>query len=248
MISLYNEDCLKGMDRISDKSVDMILCDLPYGCLNKKSSSKVWDNIIPYEPLWEQYKRIIKENGAIVLFSSGLFTAQLIMSNPNWYKYNLVWDKVDRTTGFLDANRKPLRIHEDICVFYRKTPTYNPQKEKRNVLVKIKENTGNNCYGETKGKGRPHISDSRYPTSILRFKKDVQVYHPTQKPVALLQWLIRTFTNEGELVLDNCMGSGSTGVACVKENRSFIGFELMGKYFDIAKERITIEQNQLKLF
>lgn len=248
MIALYNEDCLKGMVRIPNNSVDMILCDLPYGCLNRESSSKVWDNIIPFEPLWKQYKRIIKENGAIVLFAQGLFTAQLIMSNPDWYKYSLVWDKIDGTTGFLDANRKPLRIHEDICVFYRKTPTYNPQKEKRSTLVKIKLNSGNNCYGQTSAEGGAHLSDSRYPTSILRFKKDVERLHPTQKPVALLQWLIRTFTNEGELVLDNCMGSGSTGVACVKEKRNFIGFELTGKYFDIAKERIMAEENQLKLF
>ena len=282
---IYNEDCLIGMRNIPDKSIDCIICDLPYGVLNRNNPSAQWDNIIPFEPLWEQYKRVIKDNGAIVLFAQGMFTAQLMMSNPKLWRYNLIWDKINRATGFLNANRCPLRIHEDIVVFYKSQPTYNPQftfgqvnhkrdgagngykqsksgdiwkddertERRRYVLTKRRRDgvsgARNRCYGnfavtETK------ITNEKYPTSIIRVDKehDRNYHHPTQKPVNLIRWLIRTYTNEGDLVLDNCMGSGTTAVACIKEKRHFIGYEITKDYFDIAQERIKQEQMQLKLF
>lgn len=245
MTTLIHGDCLVEMPHIPDKSVDMILCDLPYGALNKSNPNTKWDSVIPFDKLWQQYERIIKDNGAIVLFAQGMFTAQLMMSNAKWWRYNLVWDKV-LTSGFLNAKRMPLRSHEDICVFYKQLPTYNPQMLKgkplhsRGIAYKGKELT-NNCYGslgttddERKG------STSKYPTSIVRFPKphpSISV-HPTQKSVELCEWLIKTFTNEGDTVLDNTMGAGSIGVACVNTNRNFIGIELDRTYYDIAVERI----------
>ncbi len=238
---LYNGDCLELMKDITDGSIDMILCDLPYGVTAKNK----WDTIIPFEPLWRQYKRIIKDNGAIVLFGQDKFTAELMLSNKNMHRYNLIWKKV-LPSGFLNANRMPLREHEDIVVFYKKLPTYNPQKVKGNpchskgsaVGKSNDEQLQNNNYHdfnvvETKG-------NLKFPTSILEFQKphpSISV-HPTQKPVALLEYLIKTYTDEGMTVLDNCMGSGSTGVACVNTNRNFIGIELDENYFNISKERI----------
>ena len=245
MIELYKGDCLELMKSIPDKSVDMVLCDLPYGVLNRKSEGGTWDFIIPFEPLWEQYRRVTKSNSAIVLFCQGIFTAKLMMSQPKMWRYNLVWDKVLKN-GFLNANRMPLRQHEDIAVFYDKLPIYNPQMtrcepHKRNHS---KENglhrDINRCYGsyiETP----TIISDEKFPTSILSFPKQHitgKSYHPTEKPVALLEYLIKTYTNPGQLVLDNTMGSGSTGVACVNTGRDFIGIELDDKYFSIAQKRI----------
>ena len=221
---LINRDCLEEMKNISDKSIDMILCDLPYGTTKNK-----WDCIIPFDKLWEQYNRVIKDNGAIVLFGNGIFTAELIISNKKMCRYNLVWDKV-LPSGFLNAKKMPMRNHEDVCVFYKKLPTYNPQMwigeechSRGNVIGKSQKDFSRNTnYGdfsavETKG-------NLKYPKSILTFSKphpSISV-HPTQKPVELLEWLIKTYTNEGETVLDNCMGSGSTGVACVNTNRKFI--------------------------
>lgn len=244
-IQLYHGDCLVEMQKIADKSVDMILCDLPYEVLNKGNKSAQWDRLIPFEPLWEQYSRIIKDNGAIVLFAQGMFTAQLMMSNPKMWRYNLVWDKV-APTGFLNANRMPLRRHEDICVFYKKLPIYNPQMSvcpphKRNhTKGNMKHPQTNRCYGEHK-EMPTIISDEKYPTSIITISKEHKIrmfFHPTQKPVALLEYLIRTYSNEGDTVLDNTMGSGSTGVACVNTGRNFIGIELNDEYFNIASERI----------
>ena len=238
---LWNGDCLELMKNIPDKSLDMILCDLPYGVTAKNK----WDTVIPFKELWIQYERIIKDNGAIVLFGQDKFTAECMLSNKKLHRYNLIWKKV-LPSGFLNANRMPLREHEDIMVFYKKLPTYNPQKVKGNpchkkgkVVGKMNdEQLKNNNYGnfkcvETEG-------DMKFPTSILEFSKphpSISV-HPTQKPVELLEWLVKTYTNDGEVILDNCMGSGSTGVAALNLHRKFIGIELDKKYFEIAKERI----------
>lgn len=242
-IDLRKGDCLEVMKDIPDKSIDMILCDLPYGCLNKNKSK--WDKRISFSDLWKQYNRIIKDNGCILLFGQGIFTAECIISNKKYFRYTFVWDKVAKN-GFLNANRMPLRQHEDIMVFYKKLPTYNPQMtkcepHKRNHgKGKMVNHPVNNCYGNFIDLPTI-ISDEKYPTSIISVSKEHcngKFYHPTQKPVALLEYLIKTYTNENETVLDNCMGSGSTGVACVNTNRNFIGIELDENYFNIAKERI----------
>lgn len=240
-------DCLELMKDIPDKSIDMILCDLPYGATHNK-----WDSVIPTDKLWEQYNRVIKDNGAIVLFAQGLFTHKLVASNMKHFRYSLIWDKV-RTTGFLNANRMPLRRHEDILVFYKSLPTYNPQmteggEPSHSRGTKWKDKGKAQDKGLTYGK-YDHMDYStsfdrtqKYPTSIIRVSNIVQKnLHPTQKPLELCEWLVKTYTNENELVLDNCMGSGSTGVACIKTNRNFIGFELDDKYFNIAKERLEKE-------
>lgn len=235
---IYNEDCLIGMRRIPDKSIDMILCDLPYGVTKNK-----WDLAIDPKLLWEQYERVIKDNGAIVLFGQDKFTAQMMLSNPKLHRYNLIWQKTT-PTGFLNARKMPLRTHEDIMVFYKNLPTYNPQKtigHKRKVSTA--EHKRNSLKSTNYGDYKLHTYDSteRYPTSVLRFPTDKQksAIHPTQKPVALCEYLIRTYTNEGETVLDNCIGSGSTAIACINSNRSYIGFEIDKKYYDLAIERIA---------
>lgn len=251
MIDLIHGDCLVEMAKIPDKSIDMVLCDLPYGTLNKSNPNAKWDSIIPFDELWAQYERIIKDNGAIVLFAQGLFTAQLMMSNQKMWRYNLVWDKV-LISGFLNAKRMPLRSHEDICVFYKQLPTYNPQMHEgkplhgKGVAYKEKELT-NNCYGslgatEDSRKG----STEKYPVSIIRFQKPhpSSSVHPTQKSVELLEYLINTYSNEGDTVLDNTMGSGSTMVACVNTKRNGIGIELDDQYFKIAQERVKQAQQQ----
>lgn len=241
-----------AMKDIPDKSIDMILCDLPYEVLHKNNPHAQWDRIIPFDKLWEQYNRVIKDNGAIVLFAQGMFTAELMMSNPKMWRYNLVWDKVQKN-GFLNANRMPLRQHEDICVFYKQLPTYNPQMtkcepHKRNHSKGSMAKQGkNSCYGNfvevlTK------ITDEKYPTSIISIPKEHKVgnfFHPTQKPVALLEYLIRTYSNEGETILDNTMGSGSTGVAAKLLGRNFIGIEMNEEYFKIAQQRIANTQPRL---
>lgn len=234
-IELLQGDCLELMNGIEDNSVDMVLCDLPYGITRNK-----WDSIIPLDRLWEQYKRVIKDNGAIVLFSAEPFTSLLITSNIQWFRYDLIWSKT-QGSDFLNANRKPLRSHENICVFYKKQPTYNPQKtEGKPYKAKSGETTSSNFE---KYNGNHHTENKdgkRCPLSVLRFSGEHNrgKQHPTQKPTDLLEWLIKTYTNEGETVLDNSMGSGSCGVACVNTKRNFIGIELDQGYFDIAKERI----------
>lgn len=236
-IELYNGDCLEVMKDIPDKSIDMILCDLPYGMTQNK-----WDNCIPLDKLWEQYKRIIKPSGAIVLTAQGLFTAKLIMSQPQLYKYKWIWEK-SKSTNFLNAKKQPLRKHEDICVFYKKQPTYHPQMTAGTPYDKgVRKNQLSGSYGNFLP---VHVSSDgeRYPTDIIYVKtaeSEGEVVHPTQKPVALLEYLIKTYTNECETVLDNCMGSGSTGVACLNTNRNFIGIELDENYFKIAKERLGV--------
>lgn len=245
VIQLIQGDCLQEMQRISNKSVDMICCDLPYGNQTKNK----WDVQIPFEPLWEQYNRIIKDNGAIVLFANGMFTAKLMISNPSMWKYNLVWDKV-LAGGFLNANKMPLRRHEDICVFYKSPPTYIPQKTE-GIMNHARGNIANNTVKKNRNYGEYELVDNReklgnlkHPTSIITISKDHPsiMMHPTQKPVKLLEWLIKTYTSEGDIVLDNCMGSGTCGVAAKKLNRSFIGIELNKEYFEQAKERIEASQ------
>ncbi len=250
--NIYNMDCLEGMKYIPDGSIDAIICDLPYGVLNEQSEGGSWDAIIPFEPLWEQYKRITKPNSAIVLFAQGMFTAQLMMSNKKMWRYNLVWDKV-RATGFLNANRMPLRYHEDICIFYDKLPTYNPQMESLNGREpNHPQGHGNHieknsCYGKV-GRINPTYENKKHPRSIIRINAvhcNEGQFHPTQKPVDLLRYLILTYTKSGGVILDNCMGSGTTAVACIKEKRHYIGFELNEEYYKKACERIKEEQRQL---
>jgi len=235
MGKIIHGDCLKLMKDIPDKSIDMILCDLPYGTTQNK-----WDSIIPLDELWNQYERIIKENGAIVLTSQGIFTAKLMLSNEKLFKYKITWIK-SKSTNFLNAKKQPLRKHEDICVFYKKQPLYNPQMREGEPYDKgFRKDQNTGSYGDFK---TCHVKSNglRYPTDTVYFKtseSEGTVFHPTQKPVALFEYLIKTYTNEGDLVLDNCMGSGTTGVACKNLNRDFIGMELDEKYFEIAKKRI----------
>lgn len=226
------------MDNIPDKSVDMILTDLPYGTTQCK-----WDSIIPFEPLWQQYNRIIKDNGAIVLFGTEPFSSHLRLSNLKNYKYDWIWDKV-KGTGFLNAKKQPMRNHELISVFYKKQCTYNPQKTLGHVKKKSyrRKELQTDVYGEMKN-DYTYESTERYPRSIQVFSTDTQKssLHPTQKPVALCEYMIKTYTNEGDLILDSCMGSGTTGVAAKNLGRRFIGIELDEKYFEIAKNRIIKE-------
>lgn len=249
---IYNEDCMKGMKHIFNNSIDCIICDLPYGILNKKNKHAQWDKMLPLDKLWQHYNRIIKDNGVIVLFGQGMFTAQLMMSNQKMWRYNLVWDKVLKS-GFLNANRMPLRQHEDILVFYNKQPVYNPQftegmpLHSKGVSYKNKEHKNRN-YGKINvvddyRKG----STQKYPSSILKFEKThpSKSLHPTQKPVALIEWLIKTYTNEFETVLDNCMGSGTTAIACINTNRNYIGFEIEKEYYNLSIRRV--QEHQLKL-
>ena len=252
---IYNTDCLVGMKAIPDGSVDAVICDLPYGVLNSESEGGSWDTIIPFEPLWEQYRRITKPTAPIVLFGQGLFTAKLMLSNEKMWRYNLIWDKV-RATGFLNANRMPLRNHEDICVFYRQIGTYNPQmealngRERNHAQGHGEHKEKNSCYGKV-GRINPTYEDKKHPRSII-VKNAVHCnegqFHPTQKPVDLLRYLVLTYTNEGDTVLDNCSGSGTTAVACVKEKRHFICFEKDETYWKKSVERVKNEQYQLTLF
>lgn len=257
-IELWHGDCLELMKNIPDNIVDCIICDLPYEVLNKGNKHAQWDKMLPLDKLWEHYNRVIKDNGAIILFGQGMFTAQLMMSNPKMWRYNLIWDKINRPTGFLNANRMPLRIHEDICVFYKQLPTYNPQFtlgekcHQRGGAGNAKNKAKNGCYGDFK-QTKVVLTNEKHPLSIIKIPKTHSknaFFHPTQKPIALIEWLIKTYTNENELVLDNTMGSGTTGVACVNTNRKFIGIELDDKYYDIACKRVNeaVNRKQLSLF
>ncbi len=224
--TLFEGDCLKIMPQFPDKSIDMILCDLPYGTTQNK-----WDSVIPLDILWKEYERIIKDNGVIALTSQGVFTAQLIMSNTKLFKYKLTWIK-SKATNFLNAKKQPLRKYEDICIFYRNhnyQPTYNPQ-----MSVGIPYNKGyrknqlTGSYGDFSS-AEVKSDGLRYPNDIIYFKtaeSEGEVFHPTQKPIDLGRYLIKTYTNSGDLVLDNTSGSGSFLVACALESRKFIGIEL----------------------
>lgn len=227
MITLYNNDCLKILPTLPDHSVDMVLADLPYGTTRNR-----WDSIIPMDQLWKQYTRLLKVGGVVALFGDEPFSSKLRLSNPNdWY-----WTK-NHATGFLNANRMPLKRVETISIFYPKLPLYNPQKE---IGYKpYTSMTGSKTKNYGKFKSIKTVSDgSRYPTNVLTFNKVSKTIHPTQKPVDLLEYLIKTYTNEGMTVLDNVMGSGSTGVACKNLNRNFIGIEKDPDYFKLAKERL----------
>lgn len=236
-------DCLEGMKLISDQSIDMILCDLPYGITSRNK----WDIIIPFELLWEQYKRIIKDNGAILLFGDEPFTSQLIMSNLKMFKQRITWDK-DRGSGFLNAKRRLLKQTEDIVLFYKKPPVYNPQmtEAKPDRIRAIgNKNTESLNYGKVVVKtGEDYNIEKRYPTNLIKFSSvkgecnNLNRLHPTQKPVELCEWLIKTYSNTGDLIMDNCIGSGTTAIAALKTNRDFIGFETETKYFEIANRRI----------
>src|SRR5699024_2010624 len=249
---IYNEDCLEGMKRIPDKSVGMILCDLPYG-----TTACSWDTIIPFEPLWEQYERVVKNNGAIVLTASQPFTSALVMSNPRAFKHSWVWHKKN-AGNVLTAKYSPLKTTEDVLVFSKKGKRVNyypifsyghkdrsqdkQMKKKTDLFSVIKS-------GEFKpGNNKP--GDARYPKHLIEFSNAsrVGVVHPTQKPVALFEYLIKTYTNKGETVLDNCMGSGTTAIACINTERNFIGFELDETYYEKSLERIKQHTTQTELF
>lgn len=263
--TLIKGDCLEKMKDIEDSSIDMILCDLPYGCTARNK----WDVIIPFQILWERYNTIAKNNGAIVLFGKQPFTSMMIMSNPKMYKYNFVWRK-NLKTGNLNARKMPMGAFEDIMVFYKKPPTYNPQRIPRTYQIPSgnKFNSKTTNYGKQREEYIDRQSDWLMPDDVIDYEDGINLdcldlenemlyikcvhnssekLHPTQKPVELLKWLIKTYTNEDELVLDNCMGSGSTAIACLKTNRNFIGIELDDTYFEIAVNRIKkyIEDNNI---
>jgi site-specific DNA-methyltransferase (adenine-specific) len=238
-ICLVCGDCLDVMLKIETKSVDLILCDLPYGVTKNK-----WDIIIPFDKLWEQYNRIIKDNGAIVLFGSQPFTTAMISSNMKHFRYCLVWEK-NKFSDFLNAKRKPMKTNEDICIFYKKQPTYNilywysSPYERWNTQSAVDRQSNYGTHKENVS-----VSDGRrLPTTVLKFNRVERPAHPTQKPVDLLEWLIKSYTNEGETVLDNCMGVGSTGIAAIKNNRRFIGIELNEEYYNKALEFIQIQKS-----
>lgn len=226
------------MKAIPDKKIDCIITDLPYG----QTKRNKWDTVIPFEDLWNQYNRIVKDNAAIILFGNGMFTAELMMSNKRMWRYNIIWEKT-QPTGFLNAKKMPLRSHEDICIFYKKAPTYNPQKTTGHIRKVSKAEHKVGCkqtsdYGEHSL--TTYDSTERYPKSVWKYAKDIQksAIHPTQKPLALIEELVKTYTNEGDIVLDSCMGSGTTGVACKKLKRKFIGIEKDKEYYEKAKDRI----------
>lgn len=236
MLKLYNGDCLEIMQNISDNSIDMILCDLPYGVTDCE-----WDNTLSFKNLWKQYERVLKVNGACVLFASQPFTTKLIKSNFKDFRYCWYWKKNNKTGGQF-AKVQPMRCIEDICVFYKKMPTYNPQGLKKldKPIINHANNHHSNVY-KYRGNDISIQKYTNYPSHLLEFRNvntsGKNRLHPTQKPVDLLEYLIKTYSNEGETILDNCMGSGSTGIACLNAKRKFIGIEKDQKYFDVSCNR-----------
>lgn len=236
-------DTIQEMSKLPDKSIDMILCDLPYGTTQCK-----WDTVIPFSDLWLQYERIIKTNGAIVLTACQPFTANLVMSNPKLFRYSLVWEK-SKSTGYLNSKKMPMRSHEDILVFYKNLPTYNPQMVEGIPYDKGVAHRPTEVYREQKGE--IHVKNDtglRYPRSVQYFKtaeSEGKVYHPTQKPIKLMEWLIKTYTNENELILDNCIGAGTTAIAAIRTNRQYIGIEIDENYYNITQKRIYEELNKI---
>ena len=241
-MKLYNGDCLEVMKELPDNSIDFICCDPPYGTTTIK-----WDSVLDFEKMWEQYDRILKPKGIVCLFGSQPFSAQLICSKLKWFRYELVWNKNKCGSPGL-AKYRPMKTHENILIFYKDTGgTYNPQMEKGEPYARKSKNPkgyvgrkNDHNYGLKPVKSFTN-KGTRYPKSILNISRNFsaqQQIHPTQKPVPLMEWLVKTYSNEGEIVLDNCMGSGSTGIACVNTNRDFIGIEINKEYFEIAKERI----------
>lgn len=249
--TIFNEDCIEGMKRIPEGSVDMILVDPPFA-----STDNPWDKLIPPELMWEQFKRVTKENAAIVIFSQLPFAVDVINANRKWYRYEWVWQK-PMPVGFLNAKKMPLRTHENILVFYRQLPTYNPQWWYGKPYKKNAHPIDCNCYGNMKWNMITELNNTdgkRCPVDVIKCnqppmgfntktKQPIRRNHPTEKPVDLLEYLIKTYTNEGETVLDACMGSGSTAVACVNTGRHFVGFETDKKYFEIALRRIEEAKN-----
>jgi site-specific DNA-methyltransferase (adenine-specific) len=234
MVNLHLGDCLDILPTLADNSVDMVLVDLPYGTTACK-----WDSTIPLDKLWEQYNRICKEDGAMVFTASQPFTTILAVSNIENFRYEWIWEK-SQGTNPMNAKVMPLKSHENILVFYRKKPVYNPQMWYSTPYSGFSSNTSKigEVYGEAKSKHRDNPEGSRYPKTVLKFKQEKGL-HPTQKPVGLMEYLIKTYTNEGDIVLDNTMGSGTSGVACVNTDRDFIGIEMDETYFNIAKNRIN---------
>jgi site-specific DNA-methyltransferase (adenine-specific) len=231
---VHQGDCLEIMQQIPDKSINLILCDLPYGTTDCK-----WDTVIPFEPLWEQYNRIIKDNGAILLFSQQPFTTDLINSNRKYFRYEIIWEK-NRSLGFLNAKKMPLRCHEVILVFYKRLPTYNPQmtegKPYKSKGLSTRPSTS--IYRQFKQTSRNNTG-TRYPRDVIRINGgDGGCFHPTQKSVFLLENLIKTYTNKFDIVLDNCSGSGSTGIACINTGRNFICIEQDSGFIEVSRERI----------
>ena len=250
---IFHEDCLVGMRNLPDSSIDIIITDLPYGVLNRKNKDAAWDNRIDLAALWEQYERVSKPCTPIILFGSGMFSAELMLSNPKLHRYNLVWVK-DRVTGHLNANRMPLRQHEDILVFYKNQPVYHPQMTKstpdrRNHTRKTTEDPKNRCYGSMHTVPS-RIADDKYPTSVIHAPKEHikgQFLHPTQKPVKLIEYLLYTYSNPGDIVLDSCIGSGTTAVAAIRTRRHYVGYEMDDEYFKIATSRIQSKPSVLSL-
>lgn len=240
MIQLIKGDCIENMKHLSDSSIDMILCDLPYGTTACK-----WDTVIPFDKLWDQYERIIKPNGAILLFGKEPFSSSMRISNIKDYKFDIIWNK-KFASNFAQAKKRPMNIQENICVFYKKQPTYNPIMTKRDKPIRA---TSGSTFSEVSMAKNfstidNKIYDFKFPESIVLFPRTLgtskeKTIHPTQKPVALFEYLIKTYTNENDTVLDNCMGSGTTGVACVNTNRNFIGIEIKEDYFKISQKRIN---------
>ena len=229
-------DCFEVMKDIPDGSVDMILCDLPYG-----TSKCKWDVLVPFEPLWEQYKRVIKLKGAIVLTASQPFTSVLITSNLKDYRYNWVWEK-SKATGYLNSKKLPMKAHEDICVFYQKPPTYNPQMWQSTPYYKGSAHRPTDVYGKQREVLVKNDTGLRYPRTVQYFKtaeSEGKVHHPTQKPISLFEYLIRTYTNENEIVLDSCAGAGTTALAALNSNRKYICIEKDKEYYDVMRNRIS---------
>lgn len=241
--TIYLNDCLRGMIEIPEKSIDMILCDLPYGTTQLK-----WDIIIPFDKLWQQYERVIKDNGAILLTGSQPFSTDIINSNRKLFRYEIIWEKTMKS-GFLDANRRPLKSHENILVFYKKQPIYNPIKTpslQKAGRVRVSTDNRSNHYGAVQG-SLYKDDGTRHPTTVVKISNwngalfgctKNSVKHPTQKPVELFEYLIKMFTNQGGVVLDNCMGSGTTAIACINQGRNFIGFECNDDYYNESIKRI----------
>ena len=254
--NIYNMDCLEGMREIPDGSIDCIICDLPYG-----TSAASWDKVLPMALLWEQYLRLIKPRGAIVLFAQQPFTTLLIASNLALWKYNWVWKK-DNATNFLNSHFQPMKITEDICVFSKAPSSYTKNDEPMAYYPQMEEGTPYTCktgrrdkdVAVTRGNVRAVEgyetvnSGTRMPTNILTFKRDKDKLHPTQKPVELIRYLIRTYSDEGQVILDSCIGSGTTAIAALHERRHYIGFELNREYFDKAQQRIAKEKQSPTLF
>jgi len=244
VIRIYNKDCIEGMKELPDKSVNLILCDLPYGTTACK-----WDIIIPLDKLWEQYKRIIKDRGAIVLTASQPFTSILVNSNIKMFKYEWIWEK-SKGVGFLNAKNAPLKFHENILVFSKgvtanrsnRNMIYFPQGLVKSERVRnYSEKDKNSVVGTRPSRVNTNYTQQLegYPKSVLKFKNHIKQLHPTQKPVSLFEYLIKTYTNEGEIVLDNCMGSGTTAMACINTNRQFIGYEIDSQYYKLSLNRLN---------